>query len=131
MVHYDIGPSGSGKSTILALLNRFYDPYQGSVEVDGFDVRALPLDEYRSNLGLVSQDAVLYDGSFRENITLGMPREVSDEELEGVCRQARILDFIQSLPDGFDCNVGLKGAQMSGGQRQVRLIPSKRGPGLI
>lgn len=113
------GPSGGGKSSILALINRFYDPSSGTLEVDGNDVRTIPLAEYRSNLSIVTQDAILYDGSFRENITLGIGREVSDAELEDVCRKAYIYDFISSLPDKFDTNVGLKGAQMSGGQRQV------------
>lgn len=112
------GPSGGGKSSILALINRFYDPSSGTLEVDGNDVRTIPLTEYRSNLSIVTQDAILYDGSFRENVTLGIGREVSDTELEDVCRKAYIHDFISSLPDKFDTNVGLKGAQMSGGQRQ-------------
>ncbi|KAG8915864.1 hypothetical protein FRC00_010755 [Tulasnella sp. 408] len=112
------GPSGGGKSSILALINRFYDPSSGTLELDGNDVRTIPLPEYRSNLSIVTQDAILYDGSFRENITLGIGREVSDAELEDVCRKSYIYDFISSLPDKFDTNVGLKGAQMSGGQRQ-------------
>ncbi|KAG8988470.1 hypothetical protein FRB90_002718, partial [Tulasnella sp. 427] len=112
------GPSGGGKSSILALINRFYDPSGGTLEIDGIDVRTVPLAEYRSNLSIVTQDAILYDGSFRENITLGLGREVSDAELEDICRKAYIYDFICSLPDKFDTNVGLKGAQMSGGQRQ-------------
>ncbi|KAG8978134.1 hypothetical protein FRC05_011250 [Tulasnella sp. 425] len=111
-------PSGGGKSSILALINRFYDPSSGTLEIDGNDVRTIPLAEYRSNLSIVTQDAILYDGSFRENITLGIGWEVSDAELEDVCRKAYIYDFVSSLPDKFDTNVGLKGAQMSGGQRQ-------------
>ncbi|KAG8932796.1 hypothetical protein FRC01_012280 [Tulasnella sp. 417] len=120
------GPSGGGKSSILALINRFYDPSSGTLEVDGNDVRTIPLSEYRSNLSIVTQDAILYDGSFRENITLGIGREVSDAELEDVSRKAYIYDFITSLPDKFDTNVGLKGAQMSGGQRQCRPASLKR-----
>jgi ATP-binding cassette, subfamily B (MDR/TAP), member 1 len=99
-------------------LNRFYDPSRGTITLDGADIRSIPLDAYRSQIALVSQDAVLYDGTFRENIELG--KAMSLEELEEACRSASILDFIQSLPQGFDTHVGFKGGQMSGGQRQVR-----------
>ncbi|KAG8936326.1 hypothetical protein FRC02_002919 [Tulasnella sp. 418] len=115
------GPSGGGKSTVLALINRFYDPSLGTIEVDGIDIRAMPLSDYRSTLALVSQDAILYDGTIRENITLGYDG-VSQEDLEAACQDARILEFIQGLPDGFETNIGLKGAQMSGGQRQRMCI---------
>lgn len=87
--------------------------------MDGIDIRAIPIADYRSCLALVSQDAVLYEGTFRENITLGIGRHVSDGELEDICTQAHILDFVKSLPDGLDTDVGLKGTKMSGGQRQV------------
>jgi ATP-binding cassette subfamily B (MDR/TAP) protein 1 len=112
------GPSGGGKTSILALLNRFYDPTSGTIHIDGMDIRSLPLDQYRKCLALVSQDAILYEGTFRDNICLGISENVTQEELEQACREAHILDFIQSLPDGFDTQVGIKGAQMSGGQRQ-------------
>lgn len=117
------GPSGGGKSTVLALINRFYDPSSGTILIDGIDIQAVPMDEYRSSLGLVSQDAILYDGTFRENILLGLEdEEISDDELEKACSDAHILDFIRSLPEGFDTQVGLKGSQMSGGQRQRMCI---------
>jgi ATP-binding cassette subfamily B (MDR/TAP) protein 1 len=121
------------------MVSRFYDPTTGTISLDGQDIRSIALDEYRSHIALVSQDAILYEvgdfsqdytrgvllkwssqGTFRENITLGED-SVSEEELERACRDANILDFIQSLPQGFNTPVGFKGSQMSGGQRQVSL----------
>ncbi|CUA75232.1 phosphate-transporting ATPase [Rhizoctonia solani] len=111
------GPSGGGKSSIISMISRFYDPTTGTISLDGRDIRSIPLDEYRSHLALVSQDAVLYEGTFRENITLG-ENSITQEQLERACRDASILEFIQSLPESFDTSVGFKGSQMSGGQRQ-------------
>ncbi|CAE7087787.1 unnamed protein product, partial [Rhizoctonia solani] len=111
------GPSGGGKSSIISMISRFYDPTTGTIYLDGQDIRSIPLDEYRSHLALVSQDAILYEGTFRENITLGED-SITQEQLERACRDASILEFIQSLPQGFDTHVGFKGSQMSGGQRQ-------------
>ncbi|CAE6495501.1 unnamed protein product [Rhizoctonia solani] len=111
------GPSGGGKSSIISMISRFYDPNMGTIFLDGRDIRSIPIEEYRSHISLVAQDAVLYEGTFRENITLGQT-SVSQEEIERACRDANILDFIQSLPQGFDTPVGFKGSQMSGGQRQ-------------
>ncbi|KAG8739820.1 hypothetical protein FRC10_005081 [Ceratobasidium sp. 414] len=113
-----VGPSGGGKSSIISMISRFYDPTTGIILLDGQDIRCIPLDEYRSNFALVSQDAILFEGTVRENITLGRD-SVSQEELERACRNASILDFIQSLPQEFDTPVGFKGSQMSGGQRQL------------
>ncbi|CAE6441720.1 unnamed protein product [Rhizoctonia solani] len=111
------GPSGGGKSSIISMISRFYDPTTGTISLDGRDIRSIPLDEYRSHLALVSQDAVLYEGTFRENITLG-ESSITQEQVERACRDASILEFIQSLPESFDTSVGFKGSQMSGGQRQ-------------
>ncbi|KAL5638199.1 hypothetical protein ACGC1H_005039 [Rhizoctonia solani] len=111
------GPSGGGKSSIISMISRFYDPSLGTISLDGRDIRSIPLEEYRSHISLVAQDAVLYEGTFRENITLGQT-SIPQEEIERACRDANILDFIQSLPQGFDSPVGFKGSQMSGGQRQ-------------
>ncbi|QRV94570.1 ABC transporter transmembrane region [Ceratobasidium sp. AG-Ba] len=111
------GPSGGGKSSIISLISRFYDPIFGTISLDNQDIRSIPLDQYRSQIALVSQNAILYEGTFGENITLGqdcIPQEV----VERACRDASILDFILSLPQGFDTPVGFKGSQMSGGQRQ-------------
>ncbi|CAE6474644.1 unnamed protein product [Rhizoctonia solani] len=111
------GPSGGGKSSIISMISRFYDPTTGTISLDGQDIRYIPLEEYRSHIALVSQDAILYEGTFHENITLG-EASISQEQLERACRDASILEFIQSLPQGFDTSVGFKGSQMSGGQRQ-------------
>ncbi|CAE6421110.1 unnamed protein product, partial [Rhizoctonia solani] len=111
------GPSGGGKSSIISMISRFYDPNLGTILLDGRDIRSIPLEEYRSHISLVAQDAVLYEGTFRENITLGQT-SIPQEEIERACRDANILDFIRSLPQGFDSPVGFKGSQMSGGQRQ-------------
>ncbi|KAH7338340.1 P-loop containing nucleoside triphosphate hydrolase protein [Rhizoctonia solani] len=111
------GPSGGGKSSIISMISRFYDPNTGTILLDGRDIRSIPLEEYRRHISLVAQDAVLYEGTFRENITLGQT-PVSQEEIERACKDANILNFIQSLPQGFDTPVGFKGSQMSGGQRQ-------------
>ncbi|PWN47942.1 P-loop containing nucleoside triphosphate hydrolase protein [Violaceomyces palustris] len=114
------GTSGGGKSTILSLLERFYEPSQGSIAYGGKDIRDIPIREWRSKIGLVSQDPVLYNGSIRWNIALGAldPESVTMEEIESVCREACILDFIRSLPQGFETDIGLRGGRLSGGQKQ-------------
>ncbi|KAL9938980.1 hypothetical protein V8E36_001793 [Tilletia maclaganii] len=115
-----VGTSGSGKSSILSLLSRFYDPVAGSIECGGVDIRAMPLEEWRGRAALVSQDPVLYEGSVRWNLTLGAlnPETVTDAEIRFACEQACILDFILSLPAGFDEDLGMKGMNLSGGQKQ-------------
>ncbi|KAK0531811.1 hypothetical protein OC835_003549 [Tilletia horrida] len=115
-----VGTSGSGKSSCLNLLSRFYDPSAGSITCGGVDIRAIPLEEWRSRAALVSQDPVLYEGSVRWNLTLGAlnPESVSDEEIRFACEQACILDFILSLPAGFDEDLGMRGMNLSGGQKQ-------------
>ncbi|QRW08846.1 ABC transporter transmembrane region [Ceratobasidium sp. AG-Ba] len=111
------GPSGGGKSSIISMISRFYDPVFGTISLDNQDIRSIPLDQYRSQIALVSQNAILYEGTFGENITLGQD-SIPQEAVERACRDASILDFILSLPQGFDTPVGFKGSQMSGGQRQ-------------
>lgn len=114
-----VGASGCGKSTTVSLLERFYDPLSGGVYVDGQDISTLNVGNYRSFVSLVSQEPTLYSGTIRENILLGTPQEdISDEQLERVCREANIYDFIISLPDGFSTFVGSKGGLLSGGQKQ-------------
>ncbi|ATY61138.1 ABC multidrug transporter Mdr1 [Cordyceps militaris] len=114
-----VGASGCGKSTTISLLERFYDPLSGGVYVDGKEISTLNVNDYRSFIALVSQEPTLYQGSIKENIILGTSREnVTDAELEHVCREANIYDFIVSLPDGFNTTVGSKGALLSGGQKQ-------------
>ncbi|KAI1281087.1 P-loop containing nucleoside triphosphate hydrolase protein [Xylaria sp. FL0933] len=113
------GASGSGKSTIVSLLERFHDPTRGAVLLDGRDIRELDLHDWRKQLSLVSQESALFNGSIRSNIALGCSwRDVSDSEIRAACSRANILDFIESLPDGLDTEVGSRGVMLSGGQRQ-------------
>ncbi|KAG9035875.1 GTPase-activating protein [Tulasnella sp. UAMH 9824] len=116
-----VGASGCGKSTTIQLIERFYDPLAGRVLLDGVDIASLNIQEYRKNISLVSQEPTLYAGTIRFNILLGATKpssEVTQEEIEQACRDANILEFIQSLPQGFDTEVGGKGSQLSGGQKQ-------------
>ncbi|KAI8986244.1 multidrug resistance protein 1 [Trametes punicea] len=116
-----VGASGCGKSTTIQLIERFYDPQAGTVYLDEQPITKYNVSEYRKHIALVSQEPTLYAGTIRFNILLGAtkPREeVTQEEIEAACRNANILDFIKSLPDGFDTEVGGKGSQLSGGQKQ-------------
>ncbi|KAH8889353.1 P-loop containing nucleoside triphosphate hydrolase protein [Thozetella sp. PMI_491] len=113
-----VGASGCGKSTTIALLERFYDPLGGGVYVDGKEISSLNVNEYRRFIALVSQEPTLYQGTVRQNIILGAPHEVTDEQIEFACKEANIYDFIMSLPEGFNTVVGSKGALLSGGQKQ-------------
>ncbi|KAF9242531.1 P-loop containing nucleoside triphosphate hydrolase protein [Melanogaster broomeanus] len=111
-----VGASGCGKSTVA-----FYDPLDGQVLLDGQPINELNIQEYRKYISLVSQEPTLYAGTIRFNILLGATKpesEVTQEDIEAACRDANILDFIQSLPNGFDTQVGGKGSQLSGGQKQ-------------
>ena len=112
-----VGPSGSGKSTTVQLIQRFYDPDMGTVLLDGKDLRDLNLQWLRRNIGVVSQEPVLFGTTIAENIRYG--REgVTQEEIEAAAKAANAHNFIMSLPDKYDTLVGERGAQMSGGQKQ-------------
>lgn len=115
-----VGHSGSGKSTLVGLIERFYDPTSGSVLLDGQDIRSLNVVDYRNQLAIVSQEPVLYDGTIRSNIEMGLTvgASASQELVEEAAKKANIHDFIMSLPDQYDTLVGSKGTQLSGGQRQ-------------
>ncbi|GJJ15592.1 hypothetical protein Clacol_009870 [Clathrus columnatus] len=116
-----VGASGCGKSTVIQLIERFYDPLAGRVYLDNQPIDELNIQEYRKHIALVSQEPTLYAGTIRFNILLGAAKpvnEVSQEDIEAACRDANILDFINSLPNGFDTEVGGKGSQLSGGQKQ-------------
>ncbi|KAK4047990.1 hypothetical protein OIV83_005024 [Microbotryomycetes sp. JL201] len=116
-----VGASGCGKSTLIGLVERFYDPLSGRVEVDGKDISELNVASYRSHVSLVSQEPTLYAGSIKFNITLGanVPADqVADADVVQACKDANIHDFISSLPDGYNTEVGGKGTQLSGGQKQ-------------
>ena len=112
-----VGPSGAGKSTIVSLIPRLYDVLRGSVCVDGVDVRRLDLSWLRANIGIVTQDTYLFNGSLRENLLYAKP-DATEDELIDACRKANIYDMIRALPDGFDTLVGNRGLRLSGGERQ-------------
>ena len=112
-----VGPSGAGKSTIVSLIPRLYDVLGGSVCVDGIDVRKLDLSWLRANIGIVTQDTYLFNGSLRDNLLYAKP-DASEEELIEVCKKANIYEMIRALPQGFDTLVGNRGLKLSGGERQ-------------
>ena len=128
---------GCGKTSIISLLerlasilvktstayfcdeNRFYQVQTGAILYRGTDINDIPLSEYRKSISLVAQESSIFEGSIRENVLLGVDEtETSNERLHQVCVDAEIHDFISSLPEGYDTNVGAKGVALSGGQRQ-------------
>lgn len=112
-----VGHSGSGKSTLARLLYRFYDVDAGQVTIDGQDLRSLTQDSVRGAIGIVPQDTVLFNDSIRYNIRYGRPA-ATDAEVEDAARAAHIHRFIESLPDGYDSEVGERGLKLSGGEKQ-------------
>ncbi|NVK16075.1 MAG: ATP-binding cassette domain-containing protein [Rhodobacteraceae bacterium] len=112
-----VGPSGAGKTTIIQMLQRFYDPSQGAVKLDGVALTQLQRDEFRRHIALVPQDPVIFAASARENIRFGRP-EATDAEVEAAAAAAAAHDFISKLPDGYDSFVGERGVMLSGGQKQ-------------
>jgi ATP-binding cassette, subfamily B, bacterial MsbA len=112
-----VGSTGAGKSTLADLVMRFYDPQKGRILIDGTDIRQLDLKTYRRQIGVVPQDPVLMKGTLAYNIGYGF-EGVTDADLIKAAEIAGILDFIRSLPDGFDTGVGERGVTLSGGQRQ-------------
>ena len=134
-----VGPSGCGKSTMVSLLERFYEPNSGCLKLDQQDIRDLNIRWLRQNIGLVSQEPILFDSSIADNIRYGANfREVSDDEVIAAAQAANIHNFIETLPEvdtvwfhqllnlnffmfvfqGYNTNVGAKGTQLSGGQKQ-------------
>ena len=112
-----VGPSGGGKSTTCALLPRFYDVDSGSITIDGQDVRDVTQRSLREAIGLVQQDVYLFDGTIAENIAYGCP-DATAAEIRLAARRANIADFVESLPDGYETQVGERGSHLSGGQKQ-------------
>ncbi|MFJ7848969.1 ABC transporter ATP-binding protein [Peribacillus sp. NPDC097206] len=112
-----VGSSGAGKSTITSLLIRFYDPQQGTIKMDGHDIRDLTLKSLRNQMGVVSQDIILFTGTIRDNITYGK-LDATDEEIIEVAKAAYAHDFIKTFPKGYDSQIGERGVKLSGGQKQ-------------
>ncbi|RMD47378.1 MAG: ABC transporter ATP-binding protein/permease, partial [Alphaproteobacteria bacterium] len=112
-----VGPSGSGKSTIGRLLFRFYDVTGGAIRIDGQDIRDVTLSSLHQAIGIVPQDTVLFNDTIRYNIAYGRP-DASEDEIIAAARAARIHDFIMSLPEGYDTQVGERGLKLSGGEKQ-------------
>ncbi|KIX98883.1 uncharacterized protein Z520_05344 [Fonsecaea multimorphosa CBS 102226] len=113
-----VGASGCGKSTLVALLERFYDPTSGRICFSHKDIAVMTPRLYRGHMSLVQQEPTLYQGSVSENVSLGLDFEPSEEQIREACRKANALDFVISLPEGFDTPCGSRGTQLSGGQRQ-------------
>jgi subfamily B ATP-binding cassette protein MsbA len=112
-----VGPSGAGKSTVFNLLLRFYDAESGSIAIDGQDIQSVTLDSLRAVIGVVTQEALLFDESIADNIALGKPG-ASLGEIKAAARNAAAHDFIEAMPEGYDTRVGEGGLKLSGGQRQ-------------
>ena len=112
-----VGPSGSGKSTVVNLLPRLYDVKDGAVKINGFDVRDIELGYLRSNIGMVTQEAYMFNGTIKENL-LFTKADATMEEIENACKIANIHDFITKQPQGYDTPVGNRGLKLSGGEKQ-------------
>ncbi|MBQ8649964.1 MAG: ATP-binding cassette domain-containing protein, partial [Flavobacteriales bacterium] len=112
-----VGQSGSGKSTMTNLLCRFYDIDQGSITIDGKDIKDYRIEDLRDMCALVTQESVLFNDTVKNNILIGRP-DASDEEVERAARIANAHEFIEKLPDGLDTSIGDAGSRLSGGQRQ-------------
>jgi subfamily B ATP-binding cassette protein MsbA len=112
-----VGSSGSGKSTTIGLVSSFHAPREGRVMVDRVDLSTVRLDSYRSQLGVVLQESFLFDGTIRENVAFARPA-ASREQIESACRTARVDEFVERFPEGYDTIVGERGVKLSGGQRQ-------------
>jgi ATP-binding cassette subfamily B protein len=112
-----VGPSGAGKTTVTYMLPRLYDPTEGSITLDGFDLREIELESLAHHVGMVTQETFLFHTSIRENL-LYARQGATQDELDEVCRAANIHEFIASLPDGYDTTVGERGYRLSGGEKQ-------------
>lgn len=112
-----IGATGSGKTTLVQLIPRLYDVTSGSIQLDGQDIRGLPLLELRRRIGMILQESFLFTGTIRDNIAFGKPG-AAQAEVEAAARMAQAHDFIRRLPEGYDTKLGQKGVNLSGGQKQ-------------
>ena len=116
-----VGPSGSGKSTIVQLLERFYDPEEGEVLVDGHNFKDINLRNFRSQVGYVGQEPVLFNQTIRENLLYGNP-DATEEQMIQALKNANAMKIIEKLPDGLETIVGAGGGQMSGGEKTKNCI---------
>jgi ATP-binding cassette, subfamily B, multidrug efflux pump len=112
-----LGATGSGKTTIINLLPRFYDPSEGRITIDGYDLRDVTIDSLRSQIGIVLQETTLFSGTIRENIAFGKP-DATLEQIEAAAQAAAAHDFILAFPEGYETHVGERGQTLSGGQKQ-------------
>lgn len=112
-----VGPTGAGKSTAIALLHRAFDPQSGFIKIDGMDVRALKLSALRRNIGVVFQEALLFDRTIADNLRVGKP-DATEEEMKTAASRAQALEFIERADKGFDTKAGERGRMLSGGERQ-------------
>jgi subfamily B ATP-binding cassette protein MsbA len=112
-----VGQSGSGKSTIANLLTRFYDVQEGSVKIDGTDIKDMTLESLRDLMGLVTQDSILFNDTIKNNILLGK-QDATDEEIIAALKIANAYEFVSALPLGIETNIGDAGGKLSGGQKQ-------------
>ena len=112
-----VGPSGGGKTTLCNLIPRFYDFDEGDIKIDGTSIQKVSLKSLRKNIGVVGQDVFLFTGTIKENILCAKPN-ASDEEIIWAARKAKIHEFIETLPDGYDTYIGERGVKLSGGQKQ-------------
>jgi ATP-binding cassette subfamily B protein len=112
-----VGPTGAGKSTAIALLHRAFDPQSGFIKIDGMDVRGLKLAALRRNIGVVFQEALLFNRSIADNLRVGKS-DATDDEMRAAAGRAQALDFIERNEQGFSANAGERGRMLSGGERQ-------------
>ena len=112
-----VGPSGAGKTTLCSLIPRFYEATEGSIRIDGKDIKDVTLKSLRDNIGVVQQDVYLFMGSIKENIRYGKP-DATDDEVIAAAKLANAHEFIEAFENGYDTDIGQRGVKLSGGQKQ-------------
>jgi subfamily B ATP-binding cassette protein MsbA len=112
-----VGPSGTGKTTLVDLIPRFYDPKRGRILIDGIDIKEVSLKSLRQQIGIVTQETILFNDSIRQNIAYGRP-DASIDDIERAAAQAHAHEFIRHLPSAYDTVIGDRGMKLSGGERQ-------------